>query len=327
MLGGFKLSFENLEILSLDPMHISFKYEKAFPQRISEGVRTLKLLMRKFGQPFKSTYRLDAAIFTGHEPPAFNATEQLWYNVMEKMNDDINVAGTHLKRYIDLEHSFGSRCEFLRCMAAFTTVYADEVVRHTDKDHRVLDHIKHMCSPTTLGWLFNGPKFLHKYSHAVSPFNGIGTTANEALHAELKEWIRTPAAIHRCTLDLGLSYLLYGKLLGHVRALTQRTTYQMRPREVLNYQSSSVSFDFNWPDWCNSSLQHVKDIRRDYARETKAAKEEKNKAAARIVLKRPAARIPLGRTIRQKLHARRRRIKKRTVFTQLPETCNVPVAH
>ena len=232
------------------------------------------------------------------------------------MNDDINVAATYLKRYVDMEHAYGSRCEFLRCMAAFTTVYADEVVRRTEKRHRVLDHIKHLCCPAQLGWLFNGPKFLHRYAGAVSPFSGIGTTANEALHAELKEWIRTPSSIHRCTLNLGLSYFLYGKLLSHVRALTQRTIHLMRPQEAWNYQSGSVSFDDYWEDWCTSSLQHVKNIQREYARETRVAKEESLKATARAAIKRPA-RVPLGRAIRLKLYARRRRFKKRTVFTQV----------
>ena len=261
-------------------------------------------------------YRLDSLVFMGDTPQPFNPTEQRWYDVMLNMNDDISAASTHLKHYVDLQHAFGSRSEFLRCMAAFTSVYADEVVRHTDKDHRVLDHIKHLCSPAQLGWLFNGPKFLQRYADKVSIFSSIGTTANEALHAELKEWIRTPSAIHRCTLNLGLSYFLYGKLISHVRALTQRTTFQMRPREVLNYQSSSVSFNVAWEDWCRSSLQHVKDIQKDYARESTAAKEELVKARAKAVIKRPA-RVQLGRMIRLKLHARRRRFKKRTVYTQV----------
>ena len=316
MFEVFKYSLENFEILSLDPMHISFKYERAFPQRISEGARTLKLLMQKFGRPFKSTYRLDFAVFTGLDPIPFNATEQKWIDVMLSMSDDAKVASTHLKRYVDLEHAYGSRCEFIRCMAAFTTVYSDEMIRRTDKSHRVLDHIKHLCSPTQLGWLFNGPKFLHAYAGSVSPFCGIGTTANEALHAELKEWIRTPSSIHRCTLHLCLSYFMYGKLISHVRALTRRTTYQMRPREAMNYLSSSVCFTADWDGWCKSSLQHVHDIQREYAREMRLAKESARKLPAKGVRKRPAC-VPLGRMIRFKLHARRIRVIKRTVFTQV----------
>ena len=60
----------------------------------------------------------------------------------------------------------------------------------------------------------------------------------------------------------------------------------------------------------------MKDIQKDYARESKAAKEELVKARAKAVIKRPA-RVQLGRMIRLKLHARRRRFKKRTVYTQV----------
>ena len=84
----------------------------------------------------------------------------------------------------------------------------------------------------------------------------------------------------------------------------------------MNYLSSSVCFTADWDGWCKSSLQHVHDIQREYAREMRLAKESARRSPAKGVRKRPAC-VALGRMIRFKLHARRIRVRKRNVFRQV----------
>ena len=60
-----------------------------------------------------------------------------------------------------------------------------------------------------------------------------GTTANEALHAELNAWYRQVQQMHRSTLALKLGMQTIGKLLSHQTALHWPTTVQMPHAMVL----------------------------------------------------------------------------------------------
>ena len=60
-----------------------------------------------------------------------------------------------------------------------------------------------------------------------------GTTANEALHAELNGFFRQIQSMHRSTLCLKLQILRLGKLLSHNLALYSPTARQMPGAHVL----------------------------------------------------------------------------------------------
>lgn len=155
---------------------------ESFPRvRRSEGAIALKYIMRRFGCMLTSEYRMRMEPFRGEGERPYNATEQRWYQHVCHMTDDLATATLHLKKYTNVNAAFGSRAEFLRCMAAFVAVYKDEVLRHTHKGVTIIEHIIHLCTWQQVEWLFNFSRFKAMASASTLTFLPTGTTANEAI--------------------------------------------------------------------------------------------------------------------------------------------------
>lgn len=95
-------------------------------------------------------------------------------------SDDVQTAKMHLTKYLDLNYCFGSRLEFLRAIAAFTAVYAEECEHRTHKNSRIIEHIAWICEAQQVEWLFNFPRYKVVAAPQQSGFIPTGTTANEA---------------------------------------------------------------------------------------------------------------------------------------------------
>ena len=128
--------------------------------------------------------------------------------------------------------------------------------------------------------------------HTMSPEKlvllAVGTTSNESLHAEIKNWFRTIQMMHQSTLQLKLLILTLRKQIPHVAALLHPTLRQMAANIVLSTAvSKSVWSNAEWLRWCatlhgtEGQLHKAEVPLRDRRREEAAQVRE-------WVLKRPA---------------------------------------
>ena len=154
---------------------------EAYNRRVSEGSRTLKIILKKFGCPFPSVHMTNMRPFTGVGASRYTEAEARWYQHIVDRSEDPEAAAEYLKKKLNLDHCFRCRFDFLRTMSAFVAVYADEVLKPSKGENLLIDHIKHFCSPEQVEWLFNFPRFKHCVGdqHPL-PFLPLGTTANEA---------------------------------------------------------------------------------------------------------------------------------------------------
>ena len=78
-----------------------------------------------------------------------------------------------------------------------------------------------------------------------------GTSSNEALRSEMKNWFRETQQIHQSTLRLKLLMLCLGKQIPHVLAMVNPTISQCSSRVLLaRAVSTSPWTGLTWQSWC-----------------------------------------------------------------------------
>ena len=83
-----------------------------------------------------------------------------------------------------------------------------------------------------------------------------GTSSNEALHAEVKNWFSETQRIHQSTLRLKLIMLTLGKQIPHFLAMINPTISQRSSRDLLaRAVANSPWTGVMWQSWC-SELSH-----------------------------------------------------------------------
>jgi hypothetical protein len=84
-------------------------------------------------------------------------------------------------------------------------------------------------------WYLNNTRQRYAMRTETLSLLPVGTTSNEALHAEINSWFRQTQAMHPSTLELKLKCLLTAKLMMHNAALFSPTTRQMSASMVLAF--------------------------------------------------------------------------------------------
>lgn len=98
--------------------------------------------------------------------------------------------------------------------------------------------------------LFNSLRYRHFLPMPVTSSMPSGTTANEALHAELNGWLRQAQQLHRSTLELKLQVLRSSKLLARNTALYSPTARQMPAAHVMARRLGQPLWSANsWSEW------------------------------------------------------------------------------
>ena len=122
-----------------------------------------------------------------------------------------------------------SRAEFVHYLAALVKLFPKEVKRKGAGGRSTIHQVLvRLAEPSKSEWLFNYSRQRQALSRKERELLALGTTSNEALHAELNRWFRTIHQMHQTTLDLELIAFKLLKLLTHVSAQNNKTSSSIR---------------------------------------------------------------------------------------------------
>ena len=115
-----------------------------------------------------------------------------------------------------------------------------------------------------------------------------GTSSNEALHAEVKNWFSETQQIHQSALCLKLLMLTLGKQIPHFLAMAHPTISQCASKVLLaRAVANSPWTDVAWQSWC-SELRHEAHVEKAALPYNEPRAEEVSKVRS-WNMKRPAA--------------------------------------
>ncbi len=100
-------------------------------------------------------------------------------------------------------------------------------------------------------WYLNNTRMRYAIAPSKHSLLPSGTSANEALYAEINNWFRQVRMMHQATLTLKLRVLTLSKQLSHNAALYSPTTRQMPNSVVLARVASRPLWSReDWKCWC-----------------------------------------------------------------------------
>lgn len=187
---------------------------------------------------------MDETFYKGTDYKAPSKAElKAWKQV--KKNNMPNVVAEKVFNGLSSRRRFGSREEFVRCVAALASLFPGELRRKVagtkSTVHKLLVRI---TQPARAEWLLNHQRQRQILSRTEARMAAIGTTSNEALHTELNRWFRTIVEMHQPTLQTKLQIFQLFKLLTHNAALYHPTTIQME-QTVVAGRVVSATMPFN----------------------------------------------------------------------------------
>ena len=129
-----------------------------------------------------------------------------------------------------------TRLQFIEALAALACLHANDMQKKIEGTKiPIRKMLYNITAPDKAEWLFNNLRYRQVLAPAVRVLMASGTTANEALHAEINTWFRQIQAMHRSTLELKLRIQSLGKLLAHQVALYSPTCAQL-PQMLLGWK-------------------------------------------------------------------------------------------
>ncbi|CAE7796366.1 unnamed protein product [Symbiodinium sp. CCMP2592] len=288
----------NLQALCLDPIHLAIVYEYATWRKKTQGARFLRKILQKFiSVDPKAAEGSFAIFFHGHEERNLSLQE---IRVRDQISNGSMLPAKAKRIYatLDGEKPFRSRLEYVEALAALAALHPEDMARKVTGANQYVSHVLWCSSsPMRLEWLWNN---LRASDLTLLP---AGTSSNEALHAEIKNWFSRIQQIHQSTLQLKLSILTLSKQWPHFTALRNPTLSQMSGQSLLaRLAGKSLWTSDSWREWCMANVEE------DVVCKADIPLEESRRVERRLVrqwsVKRPAA---CQRSAQPK--------RKRTVFT------------
>ena len=243
----------NLEVLSLDPLHIAMKYEQASYERKSPGSRFLRQIISKFSAPGSSLRIGKELYYDGGEIPKVGPAEKRARQLLEEGRMQKSEAEA-LRSSLDSGEPFLCRTEFVLLLAALAALWPDEVKKITFSGKPLLRSLVRVAEPSQVEWLLNGTRYRHRCSRTTLDMLAVGTTSNESLHMELKRWFGGIHELHQSTLHLKLRIFQMAKLIAHNCAFFQPTSVQIKQRFVLARSALCKRLwkeAGDWEKWCS----------------------------------------------------------------------------
>ena len=242
----------NLQIMALDPVHLAMTVEYASGRRRTPISKALRRILRKltaYSSGLKPTTW--GAAHTGQTCANLSREEERLRAQIEDRSVRLRDAQALLDN-LEPDAPFILRVDWIRALAALTSVYRAEVQRVAPGPNRKVFELLHSAAAAGRSeWYFNNLRMRHLIEPSRLSLLPIGTTSNEALHHEINNWFRETQKIHKATLCLKLSIMHLAKLLSHNTALYRPATRQMSEWEILSRSSSRVLWTLpEWKAWC-----------------------------------------------------------------------------
>ena len=247
-----KVICPNLQVMALDPVHLAMTVEYASSRRRTGLSKALRQILRKLtahSSNLKPTTW--GAIYTGQTCASLTREEERLRAQIEDRSMRPREAQSVLDN-LEPDVPFFLRTDWIRALAALTSVYRTEVDRVAPGPNRKVFQLLHSAAAAGRSeWYFNNLRMRHLLEPSRLSLLPIGTTSNEALHHEINNWFRETQKIHKATLCLKLSIMHLAKLLSHNTALYRPATRQMSECEILSRCSCRVLWTLpEWKAWC-----------------------------------------------------------------------------
>ena len=243
----------SLDLMALDPVHISMRYEAAHGGRRTEGSRVLRKLMGKFCVPAAAdsvlrwgpAYRGDASLVTASALSSAHRRSIL--------SQDLSRSGARATlESIALGIPWTSPEEATLALASFSVWFQSELRRTPPGDDvRLVTSLYRLASPTNLQWLFNNSRLLRQITPLVREFVPVGTTSNEAVHAEFNKVFANQPESFASTVAMQARCVVLAKGLAHSTALLRPLLRQNRSADILSRALDFLDItEIEWRDWC-----------------------------------------------------------------------------
>ena len=177
------------------------------------------------------------------------------------------------------------------CLGDLVSLHQEEVSKTIPGPNRRLSDILNTAvAPGRIEWYFNIQRAKHSIDPELLLLMPSGTTANEALHRELRRWFSVHTNVHPSTLHFKMDVMKHVKWITHTAALFNPTLRSKHQRDVLIGVFGKRLFDDNsWLSWSpvNSKIKiGCLDVSRQRAAESAAVSKLGAKRPARAVFKR-----------------------------------------
>ena len=285
----------NLQVVSLDPIHLAMTWEYASGRKRTQGSSALRRLLAKFTA-------VDATCSAARWGRAHDggACAQLTYEearTQRQIQDRsmrLRTAESFLAN-LDPSKPFYLRLDWIKALASLASVYKQEVERISPgPNRRIYELLFSAASAPRAEWYMNNVRARHMMEPRRLSLLPVGTTSNESLHHEINAWFRETQQIHQSTLQLKLQILQLCKNLSHNAALYRPTCRQMPHAELLSRVSLMPLWQpHQWMEWCSELAD---DTGVSKARLPLHEKRESERRKVRLTVKRrPAASVPKRR--------------------------------
>ena len=242
----------NLQGMCLDPTHLAMTVEYASRRKRTALSKTLRSLLAKLSARDDTCSAATwGVIYKGGQCQDLTLEEARLRNQIEDSTMRLPAAQKVLQA-IDATVPFYLRIDWIRSLAALSSVYSSEVQRIAPgPNKRVVQLLHTAAAPARTEWYFNNTRIRHLLQVSRLSLLPIGTTSNEALRREINVWFRETQKLLQATLKLKLRILRLAKNLSHNAALYRPTTRQMPQAEVVARVSSRALFsNGEWREWC-----------------------------------------------------------------------------
>ena len=246
--------FPRLRCLCQDTTHLVMKMKSASGNQVTAGSRFLSSIMAKFNRPLPSKgSRGDLTWWTWGTAPATRREETrlLGHVKTGDLPARLLAEADHM---LEGEGPWTSYRDYLLAMAALTTRFSGEMRRRTDKKGTPVSRIiLAACAYARWGSYYNNV-LLRTDIGTSGNFLSSGTTANEALHAELRNAFRQVYSVHVPTLQTRLKTFVLAKQVAWDAARRTPGLRQRSQQAVLFRALARPLFDESlWNYWAAPS--------------------------------------------------------------------------
>ena len=292
LVTALKAVLPELQVVALDPVHIAMRYEAAFAGKRSPGSKTLRYILRRFSRPATDSSATQwGNVFAGDATRLRVCPISASHSRMILDGSTPHSVGSETLASLDMHSPWTFPGEFVRAMACLSALYPAEMQRSLPRSATPLARVLYNATEaSTVQWLFNNSRARALVSLALLPLMPIGTTANEALHAELNGWFRNQPRSYSTTLELQVNVARLGKSLAHTSALYRPALRQTTAADTLAREVATLSFDpADWRRWCDALRSPGCGFRRESLPLSSIRKSIARRLAVVALIKRQAA--------------------------------------
>ena len=174
-------------------------------------------------------------------------TERLWTEHVRRADLSADMA-KQIFRAEDPNHPIHTREQFIRLIAAFASYYRKDLFRKVHNSTTIHNMLCSAVTPARIEMYLNNVRMRTHFTSAENPRLPVGTTSNEALHAQLGMWLHKTTVITKALLMQCLKVILLREMRVNSRQL-QLPMFRGYRHSVVAHKACFDSGVFTWELW------------------------------------------------------------------------------